>query len=114
MGAPLPLRWAYLSVVITVQAAARVAAGLGVTSDEPVVLADGANVIVYLRASPVVATDAASTAAVRCEQAGGATGGSVRARNEPTPRDPGDDLPRRWPGDVVLALPELIGRCAAR
>src|ERR1035438_4553214 len=65
----------YLSVVITVQAAAvqaaaRVAAGLGVTSDEPVVLADGANVIVHLRPSPVVAKVAASTAAVRADTAG--------------------------------------------
>src|ERR1039457_5873523 len=65
----------YLSMVITVQdaavqAAARVAAGLGVTSDEPVVLADGANVIVHLRPSPVVAKVAASTAAVRADTAG--------------------------------------------
>ena len=69
----LPL--GYLSMVITVQdaavqAAARVAAGLGVTSDEPVVLADGANVIVHLRPSPVVAKVAASTAAVRADTAG--------------------------------------------
>jgi Phosphotransferase enzyme family len=52
-----------------VQAAARVAAGLGVTSDGPVVLADGANVIVHLRPSPVVAKVAASTAAVRADTA---------------------------------------------
>ncbi len=51
------------------QAAADVAAGLGVTSREPVVLADGANVIVHLRPSPVVAKVAASTAAVRPDPA---------------------------------------------
>src|ERR1017187_7134148 len=65
----------YLNMVITVQdaavqAAVQAAAGLGVTSDEPVVLADGANVIVYLRPSPVVAKVAASTAAVRADTAG--------------------------------------------
>ena len=48
-----------------VRAAVKVAAGLGVTSDEPAVLADGANVIVYLSPSPVVAKVAASTPAVR-------------------------------------------------
>jgi Ser/Thr protein kinase RdoA (MazF antagonist) len=48
-----------------VRAAVKVAAGLGVASSEPVVLADGANVIVHLRPSPVVAKVAASTTAVR-------------------------------------------------
>jgi len=52
-----------------VQAAAKVAAGLGVTSHEPLVLADGANVIVHLRPSPVVAKVAASTAVVRPDPA---------------------------------------------
>lgn len=51
------------------QAAAKVAAGLGVTSHEPLVLADGANVIVHLRPSPVVAKVAASTAVVRPDPA---------------------------------------------
>jgi aminoglycoside phosphotransferase (APT) family kinase protein len=50
-----------------VRAAVKVAAGLGVASSEPVVLANGANVIVHLRPSPVVAKVAASTAAVRPE-----------------------------------------------
>jgi phosphotransferase family enzyme len=50
-----------------VRAAVTVAAGLGVSSSEPVVLADGANVIVHLRPSPVVAKVAASTTAVRLE-----------------------------------------------
>jgi hypothetical protein len=48
-----------------VNAAVKVAAGLGITSTEPVVLADGANVIVHLRPAPVVAKVAASTPAVR-------------------------------------------------
>jgi Ser/Thr protein kinase RdoA (MazF antagonist) len=48
-----------------VRAAVKVAAGLGVSSSEPVVLADGANAIVHLRPSPVVAKVAASTTAVR-------------------------------------------------
>jgi hypothetical protein len=50
-----------------VRAAVKVAAGLGVPSSGPVVLADGANVIVHLRPSPVVAKVAASTTAVRLE-----------------------------------------------
>ena len=48
-----------------VRAAVKVAAGLGVASSDPVVLANGANVIVHLRPSPVVAKVAASTTAVR-------------------------------------------------
>ena len=48
-----------------IDAAVKVAAGLGITSTEPVVLADGANVIVHLRPAPVVAKVAASTPAVR-------------------------------------------------
>jgi Phosphotransferase enzyme family len=48
-----------------VRAAVKVAAGLGVASSEPVVLANGANVIVHLLPSPVVAKVAASTTAVR-------------------------------------------------
>ncbi|MDQ2816469.1 MAG: phosphotransferase [Actinomycetota bacterium] len=51
------------------RAAVKVAAGLGVACDDPVVLADGANVVVHLRPSPVVAKVAASTAAVRADNA---------------------------------------------
>jgi Phosphotransferase enzyme family len=47
------------------RAAVAVAASLGVDCAEPVVLADGANVIVHLRPSPVVAKVAGSTPAVR-------------------------------------------------
>lgn len=50
-------------------AAVSAAAGLGVACDEPAVLADGANVIVHLRPSPVVAKVAATTAAVRADPA---------------------------------------------
>jgi hypothetical protein len=46
-------------------AAVKVAASLGVHCDDPVVLADGANVVVHLRPAPVVAKIAASTTAVR-------------------------------------------------
>ncbi len=48
-----------------VQAAVSAAAGLGVTGVEPAILADGANVIVHLAPSPLVAKVAASTTAVR-------------------------------------------------
>ena len=47
------------------EAAVKVAAGLGVRCTDPVVLADGANVIVHLSPAPVVAKVAASTTAVR-------------------------------------------------
>jgi Ser/Thr protein kinase RdoA (MazF antagonist) len=47
------------------RAAVSVAARLGVRGEEPVVLADGANVIVHLSPAPVVAKVAASTPAVR-------------------------------------------------
>jgi Ser/Thr protein kinase RdoA (MazF antagonist) len=50
-----------------VRAAVRVAARFGVAGAEPVILADGANVIVHLRPSPVVAKVAASTPAVRAD-----------------------------------------------
>jgi hypothetical protein len=50
-------------------AAVEVAASLGVRCDEPVVLADGANVIVHLSPAPVVAKVAASTTAVRPDDA---------------------------------------------
>jgi len=50
-----------------VRAAVKVAASLGVSSFEPVVLADGANAVVHLRPSPVVAKVAASATAVRLE-----------------------------------------------
>jgi Ser/Thr protein kinase RdoA (MazF antagonist) len=52
-----------------VSAAIKVAAGLGITSADPVVLADGANVIVHLQPSPVVAKVAASTPEVRPDSA---------------------------------------------
>ena len=45
------------------------AARLGVRCTDPVILADGANVIVYLSPAPVVAKVAASTPAVRPEPA---------------------------------------------
>ena len=46
-------------------AAVKVAANLGVHATDPVILNDGANVIVHLRPAPVVAKVAASTPAVR-------------------------------------------------
>jgi hypothetical protein len=52
-----------------VSAAVKVAACLGIASTEPVVLADGANVIVHLLPSPVVAKVAASTPEVRPDSA---------------------------------------------
>ena len=48
-----------------VQAAVTVAARFGLAAEEPAVLADGANIVVYLRPAPVVAKVAASTTAVR-------------------------------------------------
>jgi Ser/Thr protein kinase RdoA (MazF antagonist) len=48
-----------------VRAAMSVAGRLGVACTEPIVLADGANVVVHLSPSPVVAKVAASTPAVR-------------------------------------------------
>jgi hypothetical protein len=51
------------------RAAVSVAARLGVDCAEPAVLADGANVIVHLSPSPVVAKVAASTPAVRPDTA---------------------------------------------
>jgi Ser/Thr protein kinase RdoA (MazF antagonist) len=53
-----------------VRAAVAVAARLGLPATDPVVLADGANVIVRLRPSPVVAKVAASTAVIRPDAAG--------------------------------------------
>jgi len=47
------------------EAAVKVAASLGVRCTDPVILADGANVIVHLSPAPVVAKVAASTPAVR-------------------------------------------------
>jgi len=49
------------------EAAVKVAASLGVRGTDPVILADGANVIVHLSPAPVVAKVAASTTAVRPE-----------------------------------------------
>jgi Ser/Thr protein kinase RdoA (MazF antagonist) len=54
---------------VAARAAATAAAGLGVICTEPAILADGANVIVHLRPSPVVAKVAASTTAIRADPA---------------------------------------------
>jgi hypothetical protein len=48
-----------------IRAAVCAAARFGITSTEPVVLADGANIVVHLRPAPVVAKVAASTPEVR-------------------------------------------------
>ena len=48
-----------------VRAAVAVAARFGLATEEPVVLADGANIVVHPRPAPVVAKVAASTPAVR-------------------------------------------------
>ena len=53
-----------------VDAAVAVAGRLGLPGDDPAVLADGANVIVWLSPSPVVAKVAASTAVIRPDVAG--------------------------------------------
>ena len=53
-----------------VRAAVTVAARFGLAAEEPAVLADGANIVVYLRPAPVVAKVAASTTAVRSDVAG--------------------------------------------
>jgi Ser/Thr protein kinase RdoA (MazF antagonist) len=53
-----------------VRAAVSVAAQLGVACADPVVLGDGANVVVHLSPSPVVAKVAVSTPAVRPDVAG--------------------------------------------
>jgi Ser/Thr protein kinase RdoA (MazF antagonist) len=50
-------------------AAVKVAASLGVHATDPLILADGANVIVHLSPAPVVAKVAASTPAVRPDHA---------------------------------------------
>jgi Ser/Thr protein kinase RdoA (MazF antagonist) len=50
-------------------AAVKVAASLGVHASDPVILANGANVIVHLSPAPVVAKVAASTPAVRPDSA---------------------------------------------
>jgi Ser/Thr protein kinase RdoA (MazF antagonist) len=55
--------------VSAARAAVSAAAALGVPCAEPVVLADGANVVVHLRPSPVVAKVAATTTAVRADPA---------------------------------------------
>jgi len=74
VGHGIQARPPYLNVAFTVSAAAvraaiKVAVGLGITRTEPVVLADGANVIVHMRPSPVVAKVAASTTEVRPDTA---------------------------------------------
>src|ERR1700691_3095909 len=53
------------------RAAVSAAAGFGIGCTDPVILADGANVIVHLAPSPVVAKVAASTGAVRPDAAAG-------------------------------------------
>ncbi len=55
------------TAVAAARAAIQAAARLGVACAEPVVLADGANVIVHLSPSPVVAKVAASTRQVRAD-----------------------------------------------
>ena len=50
-----------------VRAAVTVAARFGIGGTDPVVLADGANIVVHLRPAPVVAKVAASTPAVRAD-----------------------------------------------
>jgi Ser/Thr protein kinase RdoA (MazF antagonist) len=54
-------------VDVAVHAAVTVAARFGLVTEEPVVLADGANIVVHLRPAPVVAKVAASTPAVRAD-----------------------------------------------
>jgi Ser/Thr protein kinase RdoA (MazF antagonist) len=54
-----------ISPETAIRAAVCAAARFGITSAEPMVLADGANVVVHLRPAPVVAKVAASTRAVR-------------------------------------------------
>lgn len=56
-------------ITTATRAAISVAARFGVGSGEPVVLADGANIIVHLSPAPVVAKVAASTPAVRADNA---------------------------------------------
>jgi hypothetical protein len=51
------------------EAAVKVAASLGVRGTDPVILADGANVIVHLSPAPVVAKVAASTTVIRPDPA---------------------------------------------
>ena len=64
MGAPRA-GGAIALALTAAEAAVKVAASLGVRCTDPVVLADGANVIVHLSPAPVVAKVAASTTAVR-------------------------------------------------
>ena len=59
----------FTSSAAATRAAVSAAAGFGIGCTDPVVLADGANVIVHLAPSPVVAKVAASTAAVRPDTA---------------------------------------------
>jgi phosphotransferase family enzyme len=58
-----------ISAAAAADAAVSVAAGFAITGTEPVILADGANVIIHLSPSPVVAKVAASTTAVRPDAA---------------------------------------------
>ena len=58
-----------LTAAAAADAAVSAAARLGITGTEPVILADGANVIVHLSPAPVVAKVAASTTAVRPDAA---------------------------------------------
>jgi Ser/Thr protein kinase RdoA (MazF antagonist) len=59
-----------ISAAACARAAAQVAASFGVTCTEPVILSDGANVVVHLSPSPVVAKVAAMTTLVRPDAAG--------------------------------------------
>ena len=64
-----PHTWTVTYAETLAAAAAKVASRLGVHATDPVILADGANVIVHLSPAPVVAKVAASTPAVRPDNA---------------------------------------------
>jgi Phosphotransferase enzyme family len=66
---PEPAYWSVTYAATRAATAAKVAASLGIRCTEPAVLADGANVIVHLAPAPVVAKVAASTVAVRPDNA---------------------------------------------
>ena len=65
----MPHTGAVTYVATLAAAAVKVAASLGMRGTDPVILADGANVIVHLSPAPVVAKVAASTTAVRPDPA---------------------------------------------
>ena len=72
-------------------AAVKVAASLGVHASDPVILANGANVIVHLSPAPVVAKVAASTPAVRPDNAAWLQRELERRPVPGRPGRPGDD-----------------------